>query len=256
MSCLINPFVFAVVGGGGVDPTDLANLELWLPVSALSGSDGDQISTWEDQSGNNRDATGVIFSSAKPKYRTGGGPSSGPSVEIGLGGSFQGNFTLPNFASGFTSGEIFLVIQAEEDPGADTGVNWGSPAGDWGTGTAGLYPFSDNVIYENWGSTVRKTTNDPTTALTSWLLYNIRSASGAWSWSINAATSGNDFFSTGTNTVAFSTAPLIGRSGTRAMKGRIVDVIMYSRVLDDATERKPTVHQYLNDTYGFSLPTS
>src|SRR5688500_14737648 len=88
-------------GGGGTSPLDLSDLELWLPVSALSGSDGDAISTWADQSGNSRDATGVQVLNSKPKFRTGGGPNSGASVEIGLGGSFQGYFTLPNFATGF-----------------------------------------------------------------------------------------------------------------------------------------------------------
>lgn len=245
------------VTGGAALPTDLSGLELWLPVSVLSGSDGDQISTWEDQSGNNRDATGQVFGTSKPRYRTAGGPSGGPSVENGLAGTFQGFFTLPNFASAFTSGEIFLVIQVlPDDPPIGAGSNMGSPAGDWGTGSAGLYPFTDGVIYDTWGSDVRKTTTNPVTDLTTWHLYNIRSASASWQRVINAATSGNDFYTTATNTVAFHTAPLIGAGGTRVMNGRIVDTIMFSRVLDDATERKPIIHQYLNDTYGFALPTS
>jgi hypothetical protein len=242
---------------GGPLPTDLSGLELWLPVAALSQADDSEITTWNDQSGNARNATGVQDATSKPRYKIAGGPSSGPSVQLGLAGTFSGHFTLPNFASGFTSGEIFLVTQVlPADPPTDSGSNMGSPAGDWGTGSAGLYPFTDGKIYEGWGSNTRKTTNDPTTSLTGWLLYNIRSASGAWSWAINAATSGNDFFSTASNTVAFSTAPLIGRSGTREMQGRLVEVIMYSRVLDDTTERKAVIHAYLNDTYGFSLPTS
>jgi hypothetical protein len=238
-------------------PTDLANLELWLPISALSGADDSEILTWPDQSGNGRDATGTGVSLAKPRYKTAGGPTGGPSVQIGLAGTFAGLFSLPNFASAFTSGEIFHVIQVlPDDPPIDSGSNMGAPSGDWGTGTASLYPFADGVIYDSWGSTVRKTTTDPVTNLTAWHLYNIRSASASWQRIISAATSTNDFFTTATNTVAFGTAPLIGKSGTRTMQGRMVETIMYSRVLDQATERGPVVNAYLNNTYGFAFPTS
>jgi len=241
------PITSAIAG-----PDSIADLELWLPISALSGADEDEITTWPDQSGNGRDGTGVADAITKPLYRTAGGPSGGPSVELGLAGIRRGHFTLPNFATGFTSGEIFLVPQVlPDDPPTDSGVNMGPPAGDWGTGTQSLYPFTDGVIYENWGSTVRKTTNNPTTNLTNWVVYNIRTASGDWSWSINGATSGNDFFSTASNTVAFGTAPRIGTNG-RNLNGRIVEVIFYSRVLN-STERF-TIHAYLNSTYGFSLP--
>lgn len=256
MSFIINPYVTAAPGGGGgAAPTDLANLEHWLPVSALSGSDGDQITTYNDQSGNGRNATGQVFGTSKPKYRTAGGPAGGPSVEIGLAGSFGGYFTLPNFATGFTSGEIFIVLQIlPADPPTDSGTNMGSPA-EWGTGSGGLYPFTDGVIYDGWGSDTRKTTTNPVTSLTTWHLCNFRSASGSWQRVINGATSGNDFYTTASNTVAFSAAPLIGSNGLRTMNGRMVDEIMYSRVLDDTTERKAVIHQYLNDEYGFSLPT-
>jgi hypothetical protein len=261
MSFIINPYSFSAAGGGGVLPTDLSSdLELWLPVSALSAlSNDDQITTqFLDQSGNGNDPTGAVGVGQQPIYKTTGGPTGGPRVELSNGSNGRW-FTLPNFLTSFTAGEVFVVLAINADPPADTSHS-GPPLGDWGTPNTGLYPyFGDSKIYEGWGSTVRKdATKDPDTALTSWHVYNIRSAAGAYSWRINGAASGNDFFSTATNTVGWGTAPQIGRGVTGFGANcycSFADIIFASRILDDTTERKAVIHQYLNDEYGFSLPT-
>lgn len=259
MSLIINPYAYA--GGGGSDPLGIPDLELWLKMSTLSGlSNDDPITTWPDSSGNGRDATGTGLSGAKPVYKTSGGPTGGPSVRLSLDdGSALRFFSLPNFLTGFTAGEIFVICIAKADPGDGVNSSNGPPVGDWGSATAGsLYPFwSDSKIYEEFGTTVRKTTNDPTTSLAAWNCYNIRSAAGSFVWSINGATSGNDFFSTATNTVGWGTAPKIGADDVgKYLHGSEVEVIFFSRILDDATERKAVIHQHLNDEHGFSLPTS
>src|SRR6266498_2301373 len=106
---MINPFVFG--GGGGPVPTDLSGLELWLPVASIVGlNDGDLITTWPDQSGNTRNATGVGSSSKKPRYNTSGGPNSGARVRLTITSvDGQRYFTLADFLTGFTSGEAFVV---------------------------------------------------------------------------------------------------------------------------------------------------
>lgn len=239
-------------------PTDLADLELWLPVSAISQADDSDIVTWNDQSGNARNASGTV---ARPKYRTTGGPSGGSGARVAL--TFDGNdryFTLPNFMTGFTSGEVFTVCQLAADPPSTTG-NSGPIIGDWGSNaSSSLFPYNvDSSIYEGFGTTVRKdATKNPDTSMTTWFVYNVRSALAAFQWNINGATSGNDFFSTVTNTVGFGTAPKIGFSAPASVRpqGNLVEVIFYSRVLDQATERGPVVNTYLNNTYGFALPES
>lgn len=247
-------------GGGGAVPTDVANLELWLPVSAISQADNSDISTWVDQSGNGRDATGTGVSSAKPKYRTSGGPTGGPCVELSNGANNRW-FTLPNFLTGFTSGEGCVVVKILADPPADT-VHCGPPLGDWGSsGNSSLFPyFFDSAIYENFGTTARKdTTSNPSQTLATWVVYDIRSAASDFSWQLNGEGTGSvNHFQTSSNTVGWGTAPLIGRSAPANCNlfGYMVEVIMYSRVLNQATERGPVLHTYLNNTYGFSLPTS
>lgn len=260
MSFIINPYVHTVAGGA--DPLGLADLELWLKMSTLSGlSNDDQITTWSDSSGNGRNATGTgTVGGVKPVYKTTGGPTGGPSVRLSLDdGSELRFFTLPNFLTSFTAGEIFIVCIAKADPGDGASSANGPPVGDWGSSVTGaLYPFwSDSKIYEEFGTTVRKTALDPVTSLATWLCYNIRSAAGDFTYSINGATSTNDFFTTATNTVGWGTAPKVGAEAIgKYLHGSIVEVIFYSRILDDATERKPVIHQHLNDEHGFSLPTS
>ena len=51
-------------------PDDLSGLQLWLRADQISGlSDGDLIQTWDDESGNGRDATQAT-EAARPSYQT------------------------------------------------------------------------------------------------------------------------------------------------------------------------------------------
>lgn len=237
-------------------PIDLANLELWLKVASLSQADDTDINTWNDSSGNGRNATGVVGSglTKKPRYRTGLGPSGGAAIQMAEGTNTTGPwFTLPNFLTGFTAGNAFVVVKLNADPPSSSALRCGPPLGDWGSTTDEYFPFfSDSKIYDGFGSTARKTTVDPAASLTSWRTYEVRSASGAWSNHLD----GTQLFTTATNTVGWGTAPFIGHATTnnKVLDGHIVEVIFFSRVLDDTTERKAVIHTHLNSEYGFSLP--
>jgi hypothetical protein len=68
VSFIINPHRF---GGGAFSPSDITGLQLWLKADAITGlSNNDPVTTWGDESGNNRDAT-QSTSGAKPLYKTG-----------------------------------------------------------------------------------------------------------------------------------------------------------------------------------------
>jgi len=256
MSLIINPYSFAA--GGTTNPSDVLSPELWLRGDFITGlSNGDTITTnWPDGSGNARNATAVQGNTRKPKWLSASGPNSKPCVEMISSDAQGGWFTLPNFLTGFTSGEAMVVEQRDSDTPGDS---FASPTlGGWGSDDDEYFPFSgDGKIYHCFGSSVRKTGNNPTTNLTSWITFNARSASASWVYSILGATAGNDFFSTGTNTVAWSTAARVAHVNTndKSMKGRVAELIFWSRVLNDTTERKAIIHAYLNARYGFSLPT-
>lgn len=261
MSFIINPYRYALGASFGPGPNTLSNLELWLDAYQISGlADGAQISTWLDSSGNGRDATGLVGTyPTKPKYRASLGPNSQPTVEMSAATDTTGPwFSLPNFLTGFTAGDIFAVVKINGDPPNTLAARCAPPYGDFGSAGDEYFPnhtlggATAGVIFDAFGSTVRKQTVNPTPALTSWRLYESRSASGAWSNHLD----GVQLFSTATNTVGWSTTPFIGHSTTnnKHLNGFISEIILYSRILNDTTERKAVIHAYLNTKYGLSLP--
>ena len=113
------------------------------------------------------------------------------------------------------------------------------------------FPWTDGVIYDNFGSDVRHTTVDPTPALTSWRLYNVSSAPNSWSSSLDTT----KIYSTNTNTVYFSSANrYIGRSvegtGDYILLGYIAEILFYGQVQSAAN--KSTIEQYLKTKYNLS----
>jgi hypothetical protein len=147
-----------------------------------------------------------------------------------------------------SSGEAFFVAKVDNDPGGTSGpLHWG-----WGSDTAGSHwPFAgDNQIYDTFGTTSRKTVGDPTPALTTMRVYNVRSATNAWS----AHLDGTQIFSTATNTTGWGTGTHnIGFNPTaQRLKGYIAEIILYSSVLSSGD--RSIIHAYLNSKYGFSLP--
>lgn len=257
-----------VVGGGftvpgdpsGPSPTDLSNFQLWLKANNTQfngvADDTEITGTWNDSSGNSRNGTAVAGGdiSTYPKFKQTGGPNSYPAIRMVIAtGGRGGHFTLPNFLTGYTAGEFFAVAKLDSDPPPTNAA--APPHGDWGTGSDAYYPWqNDSKIYDDFGTNTRKDAIVTGGGLTSWHVLNIRTASGAWSLWIN----GVQKHSTGSNTVAWGTSPKIGRNNTVNQKylvGLICEVFFYSAVLSDS-DRWDTVHTYLNNKYGFSLPTS
>jgi hypothetical protein len=66
---IINPFSFGA-GAPPFSPDDITGLILWLEADAITAlSDGDPVTTWEDASGENNDASQATGSN-KPLYQT------------------------------------------------------------------------------------------------------------------------------------------------------------------------------------------
>lgn len=250
MSMLVNPFWLAA---GADDPLGIPDLQLWIDASQETGfSNGDQVSTAQDWSGNNRDATGVVNNILLPTYRASDGPNGTPAFRCQNNATTQGGaFDLPaGFLSG-TAGHHFSVVKLDVIPPNDPRA--GPPLGDWGTAPQeNLYPNDgDGIIYSKFGSTVRHGTGvPPAGVLTSWHVYEERSAANDWSNWFN----GVMLFQTFTNTVAWGGAPKMGRGtvgGTSILYGMIAEVIFYNRALTSG--EITSTYSYLNDKYAFSL---
>lgn len=229
-------------------PDSISDLELWLKADAITGlDDGDEISMWVDSSGNGNDATGVVQTSLKPTWKATAGPDSMPAVRLVEDGPGGGYFSLPDFVSGFTEGHYFVVLKHDSDPASN---NAAPILTDWGSSTDEYFPFlSDSLIYNGFGSSVRKNSIAYSGSLANWRLDEVRTASGAWSEWMD----GTSIHSTGTNTVAFSTAPFIahGSTSTRWVYGLVAEIIFYSRVL--SAGEITTIKDYLTDKYGLTI---
>lgn len=193
----------AMAGGGGTDPSTLANRVIDLDGDDITGIDGAAIATWADQSGNNNDFTGGT--AQEPIKKT--SIANGHTVARFEASSSQYGF-FSDVLSGLTAGTVYVVIKINADPPGSAPPE----SGLWLMGThafATAYPFTDNNIYDGFGTDTRKSTGDPTLDLSSeFRVYAVTTASGAWTSYID----GTQHFTTGTNTVAFTTTPELGRS--------------------------------------------
>lgn len=246
-------------GSSGVvsdTPSTITGLRLWLRPDAIGGlSDNDQItSNWLDSSGNANDARpqGVT---AKPRWKATGGPNSTPAVNMGQslgsnGGYFDFAVSAATLMGSPSAGHGFAVVKLDADPPPSNG-RAAPPLGQFGTNTDEYFTFpSDSKIYDGFGSSARKTTVDPTPSLTSWRLYEVRTASGAWSNHLD----GTQLFSTATNTVSWRTGtPGIGQTNTnsKTLDGLIADIIVYDHVLNGTD--LATLKTYITNRYGLTI---
>lgn len=231
------------VGGGGIwTPAALGSpLAIWLKGDDLSGSDGDAISAWNDASGNSRNFT------------QGTGVDQ-PHLEV----AELNSLNVVHFAKANTerlagsslsglssSASIFRVTKAVSDPGA---TNVGGPTFFGTAGSNNHETFTDGSIYNGDLSSARKTVGNPSTTLAQWNIIGITSAASDYKYYIN----GVQFFSTATNTVAFSTTPVIGRGGgvNADWDGYIAEFILVSNVPSSGDREK--IEGYLAHKWGIT----
>lgn len=236
-----------VSGGLPTAPWDDTNMELWLRVSSMAGvSDGNPIAAFTDISGHGRHGT-QSTESARATYHATGGSNNKPYA------SFDGNdgYELPDFLTGFAAGRIFIVPRAANDPAASTATCIG-PISSWSSAGGGadnfLYPFTDGVIHDSFGSTVRHNTGNPTLSLTSWRLYEALSKSGTWTNWID----GTQHFTTGTNTVGWGVLPRIGFDGVgNSFLGDFHELIFFGADIDSTVIAD--VKSYLAAEYALTI---
>jgi hypothetical protein len=176
-----------------------------------------KIATWTDKSGNGRNYTHATAGKRPDPGTLDGQPAAVFTAASGT--------TLIGPAGSGAAAHVFIVLSIDADPPAS------GNGGLWETGTDASdthWPFSDGVIYDDFGTTVRKTVGNPGPALTSVRLYEVITTASEWT----ARLDGAQIFTTATNTVGWAASSAIGgavsdASGTR-MNGKIAERLWFS----------------------------
>ncbi len=221
-------------GPGGVGDATINHF--WLTADSLTGFvNGNSVTTWNDISGNGNN----VNASSTPTYATSTSFNGKPAVRFANGDRYN----LGNL-SAFTSGEVFIVVEADEDPATngDNGEIW-----DMGETSRALYPNTNGNLYEDFGTNSRKD-NIAVDALNQPRVYNVRSAAN--DYEINLG--GTSIFSTSTNTVSFENNAILGREGNGGgFDGDIAEFILYNQTLN--TAQRNIINNYLGAKYDISV---
>jgi surface protein len=175
------------------------------------------VTTWYDQSGNDRHAT-QITSSRQPQIISSGSvilENNKPSIRF----DFNKKTLLDagDFSS-LTEAESFLLIKSYmEGLSRNDFIDFGSST------SANHYPFN-NIIYDDFGSTVRKQTGVPVQPVTQLNIYGVTTKPNLWQSRINLIPQ----FQTNSNTVGFRTNAQIGQDNDSFFfRGWISELTIY-----------------------------
>jgi hypothetical protein len=155
---------------------------------------------------------------------------------------------LPDAFSALTEAEMFVIMKVDNDPGASPSYNGAWEFGCCSSGQGSDHiPFTDGNIYSSWGCDTRHTVGNSPYAMSSFHYSNVRSASGSFVWKMNY---GGFSYTTGANTVSFTTTPTIGKNisgGGYYLVGDIAEMIIYDHVLTGGD--RTTVESYIAAKY-------
>jgi len=188
----------------------LTPIRLWLKADHATNP----VSNWLDESARNNNAF-QAFASQQPLLIS--NALNGRPVVHFSGGEY---FRLPNFMNAATEGEIFMVVRS--------GGIGNHRLADFGASQYGsVYPWSDGLLYDDFGSTVQYGLGYPPIDIGQYRIYNTSSKTNNWSVRFD----GIERFHETTNTVGFNTNPLLGRCRSENFLGDIAEAIIFDRAL-------------------------
>lgn len=236
-------------GGGGEEfsPASLAGLYVWHRGDVVTLVSGD-VSSWTDLSGNARHSTQGTAAN-RPTWLASEAKFGGrPALRFVADGVEQNWLACVDLTS-LTAGEIFCALAVEAYPAPTTGR---SGLWQFGTPTSSSYYAwaSGGGIFDAFGTSVRKDTGAGEPGTANALVYSVHSAPSDWASKKNGAA----LVSSGTNTVAFRAAPMIGRANDAWLDGRMAELILYSRKL--TTPERNAVLTYLGGRYAIAVTLS
>lgn len=149
-------------------------------------------------------------------------------------------------ASTFTEGEIFIVARKTQDPPPGIITSGFYKIGNTSPIAESHIPYFNGTLYDDFGSTGRKTISDARPSMINIFLYNVTSKSGEWTLRMN----GSQIYTTVSNTVSFPRWFIIGGSlgfQNYYMIGDISEVMLLSAC--PTTAERNAINNYLNNLY-------
>lgn len=179
-----------------------AGATLVLDARFLTANNNDAIGTWTSRTGINNATQATV--ARKPTYKVN---MSGGQPALYFDGGDNMEFSS-SIISGTPDGFAAFIFKLDVDPPTDQ-FKSGPVMGDFGSSSLGnAWPWLDGNIYDDFGTTDRKTAGNPTPSLTSFRVISQHSAASDFVINID----GSQFYSTSTNTVGWSGSQRIGVS--------------------------------------------
>lgn len=206
---------------------DIGFVDDYFDVAAFStfiGGGSGFVKTFYDQSGNGFDLTQTV-NAGQPQLVL---DQYGTKEAVKFF-NFRYLTRVSNFMSAASAGTMFIAKSLVNDPPLSDPTT-GHAVLCSGTATHSHYPYTDGNIYDAWGTTDRKTVGNPATPLTALHLYTVISAANDWRAYVN----GTLQFSTGTNTVGFTTDFRMGAQiETHYFDGFVAENIFFDSALSN-----------------------
>ena len=231
--------------------TDIGFSGTVLSTSALTafcGTGSGFVTTWYDQSGNNKNAIQATTGN-QPRIVNSGSIyllNNTPAIYFSMSG---GGLNLTSYFTG-TAGTLFRVQKNDTDPPSSFA---GAPIDNVGTylvNDTSFYPYVDGIIYEKFATSVRKNVGNLTYNLTTSSLFTVLSDTGVW----DARYNGTQVYNVSTNTVGYATDQFasIGSS----YRGLVSEIIVYTNnKLNVRTSIESNISNYYS-LYPITVPTN
>lgn len=224
--------LFLVLQSFSQSPGGVSGCQLWLKADNGVIKTGNNISSWQDQSGNSRHFNG----NNNPQFVS-IGFNFNPSISFNGSNQF---FNRLGFAGSFLQGEIFYAMKSNKPKTQDNGFCT------FGSGLNNHFTWSNQNIYDGFGTSSRKNFV-PDWDIQDLNVYNTMSKSNKWT----AWRNGIQKYTTTSNTVGWSTNPNIGWGNYNYFSGEIPEVILFNKEL--TASEKQRVNSYIGIKYGITF---
>lgn len=218
-------------------PSGLPYWAVW-EVFRESYTNGAQVSSLNDQSGNSRNATQGT-SGNQPIFLLN---EINGKAAVNYASSKHLGFASLTSLTAMEMWQVTKLNKNVEGVSGTTGIQTIGTAPD-----TSHYPYTDNAIYDTFGRSTRHSFSKGANDLSNWHCGMWISASGEWTYLFN----GIQVYTTTTNTPAFTSNPKLGMSVSTGYEGKIAATYAFSAKL--SADERLAMKKYISAVFGLSM---